>query len=112
MPDLAVLRDEVGPQGVVLGVDLTPAMLTAAAREGRADLAHLLIADACRLPLPVGSLDGVFSAGLVDHVWAAPGPRRPAGRAGPAPRAAHDGLGPALLRGRGTRLPGPGVRTG
>nr|WP_239157598.1 methyltransferase domain-containing protein [Streptomyces sp. SID13726] len=59
------LRDAVGASGVVLGADLTPAMLTAAARLGRTGL---LLADACRLPLPAGALDGVFSAGLVDHV--------------------------------------------
>ncbi|MFS8198039.1 methyltransferase domain-containing protein [Streptomyces sp. CWNU-52B] len=62
---LPALRAEVGAAGVVLGADLTPAMLTAAAREGRTGL---LLADACRLPLPAGSLDGIFSAGLVDHV--------------------------------------------
>ena len=62
---LPALRAEVGTEGVVLGADLTPAMLTAAAQKGRTGL---LLADACRLPLPTGSLDGVFSAGLVDHV--------------------------------------------
>ncbi|WP_246096060.1 methyltransferase domain-containing protein [Streptomyces botrytidirepellens] len=51
---LPALRTEAGPKGAALGVDLTPAMLTAAAREGRSDLAHLLLADACRLPLPGG----------------------------------------------------------
>lgn len=65
---LPALRAEVGSEGVVLGVELTPAMLTATAKEGRADLARLLMADACRLPLAAGALDGVFSAGLVDHV--------------------------------------------
>ncbi|MFJ4468320.1 methyltransferase domain-containing protein [Streptomyces sp. NPDC089424] len=62
---LPALRAQVGQEGVVLGADLTPAMLTAAARAGRTGL---LLADACRLPLRAGSLDGVFSAGLVDHV--------------------------------------------
>lgn len=62
---LPALRAEVGVEGVVLGADLTPAMLMAAARQGRTGL---LLADACRLPLPAGSLDGIFSAGLVDHV--------------------------------------------
>ncbi|MFE4213625.1 methyltransferase domain-containing protein [Streptomyces sp. NPDC056844] len=62
---LPALRAEVGVGGVVLGADLTPAMLAAAAREGRTGL---LLADACRLPLGDGSLDGIFSAGLVDHV--------------------------------------------
>ncbi|KAB1142350.1 methyltransferase domain-containing protein [Streptomyces luteolifulvus] len=62
---LPALRAQVGTEGVVLGADLTPAMLTAAAREGRTGL---LLADACRLPLRTGLLDGVFSAGLIDHV--------------------------------------------
>ncbi|MBQ0826881.1 methyltransferase domain-containing protein [Streptomyces sp. RG38] len=65
---LPALRAQVGAQGVVLGVDLTAAMLTTAAREGRRAHAGLLLADAGRLPLPSGAVDGVFSAGLVDHV--------------------------------------------
>ncbi|MFJ9821842.1 class I SAM-dependent methyltransferase [Streptomyces sp. NPDC101151] len=65
---LPTLRAQVGDQGVVVGVDLTPAMLTAAVREGRDTDGSLLVADACRLPLPTGAVDGVFSAGLVDHV--------------------------------------------
>ncbi|MEV8405343.1 methyltransferase domain-containing protein [Streptomyces niveus] len=66
---LPALRAEVGDKGTVLGVDVTPAMLTAAAREGRdGDLAHLLVADCLRLPLPSGTVDGIFSAGLLDHL--------------------------------------------
>lgn len=65
---LPALRAEVGDEGVVLGVELTPAMLTATAKEGRADLARLLMADACRLPLADGAVDGIFSAGLINHV--------------------------------------------
>jgi SAM-dependent methyltransferase len=65
---LPPLRAEVGAEGVVVGVDLTPAMLTATAREGRTALAALLLADACALPLPGGAVDGVFSAGLLNHV--------------------------------------------
>ena len=49
----------------MLGADLTPAILTAAAQKGRTGL---LLADACRLPLPAALLDGIFSAGLVDHI--------------------------------------------
>ncbi|MGW4298596.1 class I SAM-dependent methyltransferase [Streptomyces sp. NPDC004646] len=70
---LPALRDQVGPAGVVAGVDLTPAMLTAAARQGRGAQGHLLLADACRLPLRTGAVDGVFSAGLLNHL---PDPRR------------------------------------
>lgn len=65
---LPALRAEAGKDGVVLGVDLTPAMLIAISREGRAGLARLLLTDACRLPLPDGAVDGIFSAGLVNHV--------------------------------------------
>ncbi|MGW1285318.1 methyltransferase domain-containing protein [Streptomyces sp. NPDC001118] len=65
---LPTLRTQVGDRGVVVGVDLTPAMLTAAVREGRAGDGSLLLADACRLPLPAGAMDGVFSAGLINHV--------------------------------------------
>lgn len=43
-------------------------MLTAALREGRDKDGCLLLADACRLPLPTGAADAVFSAGLVNHV--------------------------------------------
>ncbi|WP_330461546.1 methyltransferase domain-containing protein [Streptomyces sp. NBC_00820] len=65
---LPALRGQVGVEGLVLGVDLTPAMLTAAVRGGRERDGHLLLADACRLPLPDGAVDGVFSAGLINHV--------------------------------------------
>jgi GMP synthase-like glutamine amidotransferase len=65
---LPALRAAVGDDGVVLGVDVTPAMLDAAARHGRTGHAGLLLADACRLPLPSGTVDGVFSAGLINHV--------------------------------------------
>ncbi|MCD9586563.1 methyltransferase domain-containing protein [Streptomyces sp. 8ZJF_21] len=66
---LPALRAEVGDEGAVVGVELTPAMLTAtAAVEGRAGLARLLMADACRLPFAAGAMDGIFSAGLINHV--------------------------------------------
>ncbi|MGV9342669.1 methyltransferase domain-containing protein [Streptomyces sp. NPDC003688] len=70
---LPALRDQVGPAGVVAGVDLTSAMLTAAAHQGRGEQGHLVLADACRLPLRAGAVDGVFSAGLLNHL---PDPRR------------------------------------
>jgi GMP synthase-like glutamine amidotransferase len=65
---LPALRAQVGDTGLVLGIDLTPAMLTAALREGRDKDGYLLLADACRLPLPTATLDAIFSAGLVNHV--------------------------------------------
>ncbi|WP_372515684.1 class I SAM-dependent methyltransferase [Streptantibioticus ferralitis] len=65
---LAALRTAVGAPGTVIGVDLTPQMLRAAARAGRDRLALLLEADAARLPLRGKSLDAVFAAGLVHHL--------------------------------------------
>ncbi|CAM2745459.1 hypothetical protein HMPREF1486_04532 [Streptomyces sp. HPH0547] len=68
---LPPLRAAVGPQGTVLGADLTPAMLDQASRAGRDAYATLLLADASRLPLRDGCLDAVFGAGLISHL---PGP--------------------------------------
>src|SRR5437868_2215923 len=48
---LPALRAAVGPAGTVIGVDLTPDMLRVAARAGRDRVAHLVEADAARLPL-------------------------------------------------------------
>lgn len=65
---LPPLRSAVGPSGVVLGADLTPAMLEAAVRAGRDRDGQLLLADVARLPLRTGSLDAVFAAGLIAHL--------------------------------------------
>ncbi|WP_433406333.1 class I SAM-dependent methyltransferase [Streptomyces sp. CA-146814] len=65
---LPALRAVVGPRGTVLGVDLTPAMLEAAARAGRAESGVLIRADVAQLPLRSGSLDAVFGAGLISHL--------------------------------------------
>jgi SAM-dependent methyltransferase len=65
---LPPLRDAVGPAGVVLGADLTPAMLEAAVRAGRDRDGQLLLADVAGLPLRSESLDAVFAAGLVAHL--------------------------------------------
>ncbi|MEV0253383.1 methyltransferase domain-containing protein [Streptomyces sp. NPDC050732] len=65
---LPALRDAVGPSGVVLGADLTPAMLEAATRAGRGHDGRLLLADVARLPLRARSLDAVFGAGLIAHL--------------------------------------------
>ncbi|MEV7618348.1 methyltransferase domain-containing protein [Streptomyces sp. NPDC089799] len=65
---MPALRSQVGPRGRVLGIDVTPAMLTAAARHGRTRHGHLLAADCTRLPLPAASVHGIFSAGLLDHL--------------------------------------------
>ncbi|MFD9520662.1 class I SAM-dependent methyltransferase [Streptomyces sp. NPDC059979] len=65
---LTPLRAAVGPAGTVLGADLTPQMLAAAQRAGRAAEGTLLLADAARLPLRDGALDAVFAAGLIAHL--------------------------------------------
>ncbi|MFF3619599.1 methyltransferase domain-containing protein [Streptomyces sp. NPDC002467] len=69
---MPALRALVGPTGSVLGVDVTHAMLVAAARHGRTRHGGLLTADCTRLPLPTASIHGIFSAGLLDHL---PAPR-------------------------------------
>ncbi|MFJ8853022.1 class I SAM-dependent methyltransferase [Streptomyces sp. NPDC102437] len=70
---LSALRAAVGPQGTVVGVDLTGAMLEAAVRAGRHREGMLLLADVARLPLRSGALDAVFAAGLISHL-SRPGP--------------------------------------
>jgi ubiquinone/menaquinone biosynthesis C-methylase UbiE len=65
---LTPLRAAVGPSGVVLGADLTPAMLRAAVRAGRDRDGQLLLTDVTALPLRSRSLDAVFGAGLVAHL--------------------------------------------
>ncbi|MFF7353699.1 class I SAM-dependent methyltransferase [Streptomyces filipinensis] len=65
---LPPLRAAVGPSGVVLGADLTPAMLHAAARAGRNRDGRLLLADVAALPLRTAALDTVFAAGLIAHL--------------------------------------------
>ncbi|MGN6607243.1 MAG: class I SAM-dependent methyltransferase [Jatrophihabitans sp.] len=65
---LVPLREAVGPQGVVIGLDATSEMLAEARARGRDRLAHLVLADARCLPLPDGSVDGIFAAGLVHHL--------------------------------------------
>ncbi|MFF0156861.1 class I SAM-dependent methyltransferase [Streptomyces sp. NPDC005263] len=65
---LTPLRAAVGPSGVVVGVDLTPAMLEAAVRAGRDRDGQLVLADVAALPLRSGALDAVFGAGLVSHL--------------------------------------------
>ncbi|MGW5615127.1 class I SAM-dependent methyltransferase [Streptomyces sp. NPDC003877] len=65
---LPPLRAAVGPSGVVLGADLTPAMLREAVRAGRDREGMLLLTDVAALPLRAQSLDAVFGAGLVSHL--------------------------------------------
>ncbi|CAL9373194.1 2-methoxy-6-polyprenyl-1,4-benzoquinol methylase, mitochondrial [Streptomyces sp. enrichment culture] len=65
---LPALRAAVGPNGSVLGADLTPQMLDAARQAGRDAQGVLLLADAARLPLRDAALDAVFASGLVAHL--------------------------------------------
>ncbi|QCD60466.1 class I SAM-dependent methyltransferase [Streptomyces hawaiiensis] len=65
---LPPLRAAVGVSGVVLGADLTPAMLHEAVRAGRDRDGQLLLTDVAALPLRPRSLDAVFGAGLISHL--------------------------------------------
>ncbi|WP_097227694.1 class I SAM-dependent methyltransferase [Streptomyces sp. OV198] len=65
---LPPLRAAVGPSGVVVAADLTPAMLAAAVRSGRHRDGQLLLADVAALPLRTESLDAVLGAGLIAHL--------------------------------------------
>ncbi|WP_280878902.1 class I SAM-dependent methyltransferase [Streptomyces pseudovenezuelae] len=65
---LPPLRTAVGPSGVVMGADLTPAMLQAAVDAGRDRQGQLLLADVSALPVRSRSLDAVFAAGLIAHL--------------------------------------------
>ncbi|WP_217169550.1 class I SAM-dependent methyltransferase [Streptomyces sp. AC512_CC834] len=65
---LPPLRTAVGPSGLVVGADLTPAMLHSAVRAGRDRDGRLLLTDVAALPLRSRSLDAVFAAGLVAHL--------------------------------------------
>ncbi|AGZ42820.1 class I SAM-dependent methyltransferase [Actinoplanes friuliensis] len=65
---LPALRAAAGPDGVVLGLDLTPQMLAVAAPRAREHGAHLVEADALSLPIAGGRLDAVFAAGLLTHL--------------------------------------------
>ncbi|WP_037678023.1 class I SAM-dependent methyltransferase [Streptomyces griseus] len=65
---LPPLRAAVGPSGVVVGADLTPAMLEQAVRAGRDRDGRLMLADVTALPLRSQSLDAVFGAGLISHL--------------------------------------------
>lgn len=61
------LRTAVGPGGAVIGVDLTPHMLTVA-NGATGPSAHLLLADARHLPLADSCADAIFAAGLIQHL--------------------------------------------
>ncbi|MFJ9952322.1 class I SAM-dependent methyltransferase [Kitasatospora sp. NPDC091207] len=64
---LPLLRAAVGPEGRVIGADVTPEMLRVADARHHGTAA-LLTADCARLPLADASLDAVFAAGLISHL--------------------------------------------
>jgi len=109
-----LLRDVVGPSGVVVGADLTPEMLREAARLGRLRAAALIETDSARLPLRDSVFDAVFAAGLVHHLPdPAAGLRELARVTGPGGRLAlfHPLGRAALARRRGHELRADDVRT-
>jgi SAM-dependent methyltransferase len=74
---LPALREAAGPDGTVMGLELTTEMLAQARSRGWAKSADLLIlADARSLPFATASVDAVFAAGLINHL-----PDKPAGLA-------------------------------
>lgn len=66
---LAELIDEVGPDGSMIGVDSSAAMIAAAARrcEGRRNI-DFRQADATALPVDDGSVDAAFSVQVLEYV--------------------------------------------
>lgn len=65
---LPALREAVGAEGVVIGIDYTREMLAEAQASGRATTAWLIQADATHLPLRDGCVDAIFAAGLITHL--------------------------------------------
>ena len=63
---LPFLREAVGADGLVIGVDATPEMLNEARAAGGA--ATLVLADVTQLPVRAGCVDSIFAAGLLTHV--------------------------------------------
>jgi SAM-dependent methyltransferase len=64
---LPALRAAAGDGGLVIGLDVTPEMLTVAIQQAEMTTG-LLLADARHLPLPTESVDAVFAAGLIQHL--------------------------------------------
>ncbi len=65
---LPILREAVGADGVVVGIDLVPQMLAEARRRHRDRTARLLLADAGHVPIGTATVDAVFAAGLLSHL--------------------------------------------
>jgi SAM-dependent methyltransferase len=69
---LPILRRAVGPAGTVIGLDITPEMLTEADGQGRRPAASLVLADVFLLPLLDGCVDSILAAGLLPHLGDVP----------------------------------------
>jgi SAM-dependent methyltransferase len=65
---LAPLREAVGPEGLVVGIDVTTEMLRAASDRGRGRIGALVLSDALNPPVAPASVDAIFAAGLITHV--------------------------------------------
>ena len=65
---LAPLRAAVGPQGAVLGIDATPAMLHEAARLGRKSISVCAVGNVEQLPVRDNCVAGILAAGLLPHL--------------------------------------------
>jgi SAM-dependent methyltransferase len=65
---LPILREAVGPSGMVIGIDYVAEMLAEACRRGRDRVSSLVLADATAIPLAASSVDAVFAAGLISHL--------------------------------------------
>jgi SAM-dependent methyltransferase len=65
---LQALRDQVGADGLVVGLDVTAEMLGAARQAGREHHGALIGADGSRLPFAGGRFDAVFAAGILHHL--------------------------------------------
>jgi len=65
---LPALRRVAGPHATIIGVDVTPEMLAAAADGAREGAGTLVLADVDALPVRPTSVDAFFAAGLLGHV--------------------------------------------
>ncbi|WP_410813209.1 class I SAM-dependent methyltransferase [Micromonospora sp. 067-2] len=65
---LPALRHAVGPNGTVIGLDITPQMLASAATHSRDAAATLVLGDARHLPFGDATVDVIFAAGLITHL--------------------------------------------
>ena len=65
---LTALRRAAGAGATVIGVDVTPEMLAAAAGADRQGAGALVLADVDALPLRPASVDAFFAAGILGHV--------------------------------------------